>query len=244
MTTGLMQVPHGEAGPVAFAERDPNALAPGTDRESVIANILTVFRVSDDYRGEYKISLFEALDSFSDSTLTLIESNAFWSMTQAKVRPQFLNKLITKSDERLVREFMFYRHRFTKSVTHSMASEVIVGLHYLERYKAQDALEELTGKELEIAVTFLNTTIALFDNTDAMQVAFDDDEEAISSWDRTFYHGEPARFNRDIALQEVIAEYYEQADAIITYFKERRTADPVTLRKYLEDGTALQDGVL
>jgi hypothetical protein len=112
--------------------------------------------------------LFEALDSFSDSTLALIESNAFWSMTQAKVRPQFLNKLITKSDERLVREFMFYRHRFTKYVTHSMASEVIVGLHYLERYKGQEALEELTGKELEIAS--LSSTPRLPSSTTLRQV--------------------------------------------------------------------------
>jgi hypothetical protein len=45
-------------------------------------------------------------------------------------------------------------------------------------------------------------------------------------------------------LRGLVVGYAERADDIIGYINERGAADPDTLRRYLEDGSALADGIL
>lgn len=173
----------------------------------------------------YRKKLLERLSAFSDTTLDIIE-------TSAEDGYVLDSATIIKHTEHAVREASFYLPRFTRDTTAYDSREIANGLHYLDRYRNVDRLEELTGTELDIASAFLNVTSALYEHASADHVEI------------TYYKSDSAGYIKDPALQDLIATNYQQAETIISYIVERGSADSEALRDYLDNETALKGGVL
>lgn len=172
------------------------------------------------------------LADVQDSTLTLIQAAADWNAGLRTAETSFMYIVLTQSSEATIRETSIFRPLFSKSISSGQAREVVNGLHYLDRYKYQTNLEDLDWEEMEIATAFINITVALYGHANSDELHMPDYE------DRTCF------CIKSRELQDFIATHYRQADDIIGYITDRKTADPETIRKYLENGTALKNGVL
>lgn len=173
----------------------------------------------------YNNKLLSKLTDFSEATLDLIEASADEGYTLDVVT-------FIASPESAVREATFYLPRFTRDVSKYEVREITNGLHYLDRYRNVEKLDELTGTELDIASAFLNVTSALYEHASADHVVI------------AYHKGESAGHISEPALQELVATYYQQADMIISYIVDRGSADPDAVREYLENETVLKGGVL
>jgi hypothetical protein len=168
------------------------------------------------------------LDTYKDpTTYDLIQEAA--ERNNASLFPQFnyMYKLIILNPEQNVRETCHYRELIDKQLGTTELHGYVNGLHLLDRYK-NTKLEDLTGAELDTAVSLINIAATLKEH--APDELTNDDDRAV-----TF---------RNPELTDLILENPQHGPSIISYIEERHTADPTALREYLNNATALNNGVL
>lgn len=171
-------------------------------------------------------NLRKKLRTLDGDTLDLIEEA---TTERYRVSPS----TIIRGEERSIREAAFYGPRCThREINPYDALTVIRGLHFLDRYQTMIAMDRFTGTELDIATAYLNVTSAIYAHAGEY---LDFSKE---------YQREKAGYIKNPVLQDLIAVHYQQADAIIRYIDDRKTADPELLLAYLEDESPLREGVL
>ena len=195
--------------------------------------IIVAFKASNHYQhGTTEYDLWRAFLRFSDKTIELIANTVEWYTAQTGPEREFAYSMLTEYDESSVRRFMLFLPQFTTDFDTYESREVITGLAHLERFKDQPQIDFLTGEEFNIAVAFLNVTAALYDRMDDKYLAFYDDRE------------NPAGYIKDTRYQEFVIQNYRQSDAIAQYIRERGIVDAEAIKDYLDNGTALNTGVL
>jgi hypothetical protein len=133
---------------------------------------------------------------------------------------------------------MFYRPHFSNASDLTNASPTVLpfgvvhGLHHLDRFKNHEHLEELTGRDFETAVAFMDVTAALYKHTMREQLSYKIGE------------GIAYTHITDTDLHDLISEYPDKADEMIAIIRERQTGDAALIRTYVENGTALREGML
>ena len=195
--------------------------------------IIAAFKRAKHYqRGTSEYDLWRAFLRFSDSTMELIASTV--ESHEAKPGPEheFPFHMFVEYPESSLRSFMVYLPQLDAEFDNFEATEIITGLTRLERFKDHPQIDALTGEDFDIAVAFLKVTSALYDRMDDKHL--------------TFYEGkgDPAGYIGDISYQDLIVRHYRQADAITDYIRERGISDLDAIKEYLDNGTALNTGVL
>ena len=211
----------------------PAPAAPATDylKERRINSLVTKLDTHLLLSPGQTFKLKNALAAYKDSTTyDLLEAAAQWNSKRLFPDGNFMYATITQNTEQAVREAAYYRTRFDTEISNSKVNHLINGMHLLDRYK-DTALEQLTGTDQEIATALLEVTKAL-------------NEHAKDAVTHVFRNDDPATVIHDPDLIDLITTQYHRSHQIISYIEERRSADPAALREYLDNNTALDNGVL
>lgn len=176
----------------------------------------------------------QCLYAFSDDTLCLIENASAWNKSQGHPRFKFMFHAITELDEQSVREIMFYWPHYLHDLNPEEAIGFVKGLRLLERFKGVKSLEKLTGVDFETAVAFLNISATL------------DEDVACECLESTYVDdsNDESIFINEKSFHDLVVDYYDKADQIRSFIREREITDAVVIREYLENHAALGSGTL
>lgn len=173
------------------------------------------------------------LRSFSDSTIEIISQTAAWNRNQKNLRYRYMYSVLTECSEVMVREMMFHRPHFVQDINTTEAMEAIHGLHMLEYFKdTHPKLEDLTGRDLEVAKAYLNVTAALHEHAERESLTDGEGPEQYTM------------YINDKKLSDCIIAHPEMSEAMVRFIMDRNTGDSDLIRAYVQDGTALRDGIL
>lgn len=171
--------------------------------------------------------LSEKLEGYETRTLRVLERNM----------------PANSDDEAFVADMMFGMHTEEKEIRRMMTflgcldedpvPEEVRGitqaLHSYEVFGEDAELSELTGERMEQAR-------ALCTVTQAIMLGLSSTQDLIAPY--------PSHSILDKELVQVILDHSDRSDAIIEFILDRGTTDAGLIRNYVENGTALADGVL
>lgn len=205
-------------------------------RHTEMAEIL-ILELGHSFERRYGVDpqmLQKKLSTLSEDTLEIITRASAWSNKLPMPRTKFMNETIYECDEALIRSYMSLRPHFSRAINvpDSSSTRIIQGLHHLEYFKDHDELAGLTGEDLDTAKALLNVTAYLCQYAPESGILSIEDDGydsiRIASQD----------------LHDLVVEYPEKADMITGFIAERCTGDAGLIRAYIEDGTALDEGIL
>lgn len=177
--------------------------------------------------------LRKRINTLSDSTLEIAHATTEWSRQRTMTVEDLIDIAIMFTDEPQTREALFYRPLIdADGADPVLILGAITGLHWVDRFRRYERLEDLTGHDRDTAVAFINVTIALHQHTDREQL------------DPTPRNGIAGAVLVDLELHDIITETPDKSDQIIEFIAERKNADPEALREYFRNDTALREGSL
>jgi hypothetical protein len=181
-------------------------------------------------------TITEALNGISDGTLRTIH-DYLASKSENEAVLHFLKELYDNKDEGRLRSYIF-------------ASGVVGDQTELSFYEitamscgAAKALGAPTGFEDANEET-LQSAGALIRVTEQIYLTVPSDEADRSILERSSERGSETIEVINPELKEVVLGNLERTDDIVSFIADRDTANPELLREFLNDGTALAEGVL
>ena len=177
---------------------------------------------------EELFKLRNKLDTYKDpTTYDLLQEAANRNNEQLMPEGNFMYKLIITQPEQNIRETCHYKGLTTNDLGTTELHGYVNGLHVLDQYK-NTKMEDLTGTELTTAINLIDIAATLRRNAPI----------ELTGWD------DAAVTYRNPELTNLVLANPQHATAIISYIEERHSADPEALRDYLNNTTALNNGVL
>jgi hypothetical protein len=177
---------------------------------------------------------------WDDSTLQAIEDALNWNDATDSNRGSVIDGIVEGGRESIIKERLRYLPAFSPDTEEGPAFEMIRGLNFIEHFHGHD-ISEMDGEKFELAKAYLRVTEAIIygtDHHDALNDSPSGKNRSIMAFAIT------GRFIADPELSDLIAEYPEKAAMMADFIYEREMTDAVLIRKYIEDGTALREGML
>ena len=201
------------------------------DRLQQIEQIIDGMGLRALYGNQSDRDLRRVISGFSDNTIQVIQENLH--REQGEQQKTMYSLLMTSSED-TIREYLRLVPHGMENVSTGQLLAMINGLYFLAHFRGCRRLEELTGRDLQVAQAFLTVTAALYEASGETVLNYHGSEDGND--DALYVFAE--------AFHDLIVANSDRASDIAECISERQTGDTEAIREYLANETVLRDDAL